>query len=107
MPLLLGMPGPIDRAKLLSMATKIGVGESTRFLSKNAGFFAKLAAPGGWTGQKFLEECATVAMKPESLIEGLHVFTFNQIAATEAWRQQLLAELQLAPGPRGRRCGQI
>ena len=30
MPLLLGMPGPVDRAKLLSMATKIGVGESTR-----------------------------------------------------------------------------
>ncbi len=91
MPLLLGMPGPIDRAKLLTMATKIGVGESTRFLSKNAGFFAKLAAPGGWTGQKFLEECATAAMKPESLVEGLHVFTFNQIAATEEWRQELLA----------------
>ena len=35
-PVLLGMPGPIDRAKLLTMATKIGVGESTRFLSKNA-----------------------------------------------------------------------
>ena len=61
MPLLLGMPGPIDRTKLLSMATKIGVGESTRFLAKNKGFFARLAAPGGWTGQKFLEECATVA----------------------------------------------
>jgi len=92
-PVLLGMPGPIDRAKLLSMATKIGVGESTRFLSKNAGFFAKLAAPGGWTGQKFLEKCAITAMKPESLVEGLHVFTFNQIAATEEWRQQLLAEV--------------
>ena len=37
MPLLLGMPGPIDRAKLLTMATKIGVGESTRFLAKNKG----------------------------------------------------------------------
>ena len=92
-PVLLGMPGPIDRAKLLSMATKIGVGESTRFLSKNAGFFAKLAAPGGWTGQKFLESCSTVAMKPESLVEGLHIFTFNQIAATEEWRQQVLADL--------------
>ena len=92
-PVLLGLPGPIDRAKLLSMATKIGVGESTRFLSKNAGFFAKLAAPGGWTGQKFLEEVATTAMKPESLIEGLHVFTFNQIAATEDWRQELLAKI--------------
>src|SRR6195952_4088467 len=93
MPLLLGMPGPIDRTKLLSMATKIGVGEATRFLSKNAGFFAKLAAPGGWTGQRFLEEVATVAMKPESLIEGLHIFTFNQIAATEEWRQEMLSSL--------------
>ena len=92
-PVLLGMPGPIDRAKLLSMATKIGVGESTRFLSKNAGFFAKLAAPGGWTGQKFLEEVATTAMKPQSLIEGLHIFTFNQIAATEEWRQEMLSSL--------------
>jgi methylenetetrahydrofolate reductase (NADPH) len=92
-PVLLGMPGPIDRAKLVSMATKIGVGESTRFLTKNASFFAKLAAPGGWTGQKFLEDCSTVAMKPESLIEGLHVFTFNQIAATEEWRQRLLTEV--------------
>ena len=46
MPLLLGMPGPIDRTKLLTMATKIGVGESTRFLAKNKGTFARLAAPG-------------------------------------------------------------
>jgi methylenetetrahydrofolate reductase (NADPH) len=92
-PLLLGLPGPIDRAKLLTMAGKIGVGESTRFLTKNAGFFARLAAPGGWTGQKFLEDCAPVAMKPESLVEGLHVFTFNQVAETEAWRQNLLTQL--------------
>ncbi|MCW2847315.1 MAG: 5,10-methylenetetrahydrofolate reductase [Marmoricola sp.] len=92
-PLLLGLPGPIDRAKLLTMAGKIGVGESTRFLTKNAGFFAKLAAPGGWTGQKFLEECATVAMKPESFVEGLHVFTFNQVQQTEDWRQELLTRL--------------
>ncbi len=92
-PLLLGMPGPIDRTKLLSMATKIGVGESTRFLAKNKGTFARLAAPGGWTGQRFLEECAGVAAKPEALIEGLHVFTFNQIAETEAWRQEMLEQL--------------
>jgi methylenetetrahydrofolate reductase (NADPH) len=93
MPLLLGMPGPIDRAKLLSMATKIGVGESTRFLAKNKGTFARLAAPGGWTGQKFLEDCASVAAKPESLVEGLHIFTFNQVAETEAWRQELLEKV--------------
>ena len=93
MPLLLGMPGPIDRAKLLTMATKIGVGESTRFLAKHKSTFARLAAPGGFTGQRFLEECADVASRPESLIEGLHIFTFNQIEQTEAWRQELLAGL--------------
>ncbi len=89
-PLLLGMPGPIDRTKLLAMATKIGVGESSRFLVKHKSTLARLAAPGGFTGQKFLEDCAGVASKPESLIEGLHIFTFNQIAETEAWRQDLL-----------------
>jgi methylenetetrahydrofolate reductase (NADPH) len=93
MPMLLGIPGPIDRTKLLAMATKIGVGESTRFLAKNKSTFARLAAPGGFTGQRFLEECAMVAARPESLIEGLHIFTFNQIAETEAWRQELLGRL--------------
>jgi methylenetetrahydrofolate reductase (NADPH) len=92
-PLLLGMPGPIDRAKLLAMATKIGVGESTRFLAKHKSTFARLAAPGGFTGERFLEECASVAAQPESLIEGLHIFTFNQIAQTEEWRQELLARV--------------
>ena len=93
MPLLLGMPGPIDRAKLLTMATKIGVGESTRFLAKNKGTFMRLAAPGGFTGETFLRDCAPVAAKPENFVEGLHVFTFNQVAETEAWRQDLLARL--------------
>jgi methylenetetrahydrofolate reductase (NADPH) len=93
MPLLLGMPGPIERTKLLAMATKIGVGESTRFLAKHKGTFARLAAPGGFTGESFLEKCAPALAPPEALVEGLHVFTFNQIAETEQWRTQLLERL--------------
>ncbi|CUR58679.1 Methylenetetrahydrofolate reductase [metagenome] len=93
MPLLLGMPGPIDRAKLLGMAGKIGVGESTKFLSKNKGLFARLAAPGGFTGERFLEQCAPALGKPGALVEGLHVFTFNQIEATENWRTSMIDRL--------------
>jgi methylenetetrahydrofolate reductase (NADPH) len=89
MPLLLGIPGPVDRAKLLSMAGKIGVGESTRFLNKHKGTFARLAAPGGFTGEKFLQKCATELAAPELGLEGLHVFTFNQVEATEKWRRDL------------------
>jgi methylenetetrahydrofolate reductase (NADPH) len=94
MPLLLGIPGPVDRTKLLSMATKIGVGESTRFLAKHKGTFARLAAPGGFTGERFLEKCAPTLGEPTALVEGLHVFTFNQIAETEAWRRNLLNRLR-------------
>lgn len=93
MPLLLGIPGPVDRAKLLAMATRIGVGESTRFLVKHRGTLARLATPGGFTGERFLEKCAPALGEPGALVEGLHVFTFNQVAETEAWRVELLASL--------------
>jgi len=94
MPLLLGLPGPVERTKLLAMATKIGVGESTRFLVKHKGTLARLAAPGGFTGERFLEQCAPGLAAPDAGVEGLHVFTFNQIAATEAWREDLLRRLR-------------
>jgi methylenetetrahydrofolate reductase (NADPH) len=90
MPLLLGVPGPVDRTKLLAMATKIGVGASTRFLGKHKGTFARLAAPGGLTGERVLAKLAPTLSPPEMLVEGLHVFTFNQVAATEEWRRGLL-----------------
>ncbi|HEY3016639.1 MAG TPA: methylenetetrahydrofolate reductase [Nocardioides sp.] len=94
MPLLLGLPGPVERTKLLAMATRIGVGESTRFLAKHKGTFARLAAPGGFTGERFLEKCAPALGKPGALVDGLHVFTFNQIAETEAWRVDLIERLK-------------
>ena len=70
--------------------TKIGVGESTRFLVKHKGTFARLAAPGGFTGERFLREVRRRRWPARrSLVEGLHVFTFNQVAETEAWRRDL------------------
>ena len=93
MPLLLGMPGPIDRAKLLATATKIGVGESTRFLTKHRGTFVRLAAPGGFTGERFLAQCAPSLSTEDARAEGVHVFTFNQIAETEVWRTRVMEQL--------------
>ncbi|HET7387985.1 MAG TPA: methylenetetrahydrofolate reductase [Nocardioidaceae bacterium] len=93
LPVLLGVPGPVERAKLLSMATRIGVGDSTRFLIKHKGTLARLAAPGGFTGERFLEQCASVLSRPGSLVAGLHVYTFNQVAETEQWRRAYLARL--------------
>lgn len=93
LPLLLGVPGPVDRAKLLGMATKIGVGDSTRFLVKQRGLMTRLVAPGGFTGESFVAKCAATVGEPEAHVEGLHVYTFNQVAETEAWRQDWLRRL--------------
>jgi methylenetetrahydrofolate reductase (NADH) len=90
LPVLIGLPGPVERAKLLNMATKIGVGQSVKFLKTHAGKFAKIAAPGGYSPEKFLQKSVRYLGDPELGVTGLHLFTFNQVAETEAWRQSLL-----------------
>lgn len=94
LPVWLGLPGPVDRTKLLSMATKIGVGDSTRFLVKHKGAMLRLAAPGGFTGERFLEQCAPALARPDAGVIGLHLFTFNQVEQTEQWRRSLLDRLE-------------
>ncbi len=94
LPVWLGLPGPAERAKLLTMATKIGVGDSTRFLLKHKRAMLRLAAPGGFTGERFLEQCRPALARPGAGVAGLHVFTFNQIAETEQWRRSFLDRLQ-------------
>ncbi|MBD8868171.1 methylenetetrahydrofolate reductase [Nocardioides sp. MJB4] len=93
MPLLLGLPGPVDPARLLAVATRIGVGESTRFLLKHRRTLSRLTTPGGFTGERFLLDCAPALTRPDAAVVGLHVFTFNQVAETEAWRRDLVARL--------------
>jgi methylenetetrahydrofolate reductase (NADPH) len=94
LPVWLGLPGPVERTKLVSMATRIGVGDSTRFLVKHKGAMLRLAAPGGFTGERFLEQCAPALARPGAGVTGLHVFTFNQVAEAERWRGTFLARLE-------------
>jgi len=90
LPVLVGMPGPVERAKLLTMATRIGVGESTRFLAKNVSIFTRIAAPGGWRPARLLDQLAPMLADPAAAAVGLHLYTFNQVAETERWRHELL-----------------
>ncbi|UXY25659.1 5,10-methylenetetrahydrofolate reductase [Streptomyces sp. HUAS TT20] len=93
LPVHVGVAGPVQRAKLLSMATKIGVGESTRFLTRHASWFLRFATPGGYVPERFLERGADALTAPSAGVAGLHVFTFNQVAETERWRRALLDRL--------------
>lgn len=93
LPVYVGVAGPVQRAKLLSMATKIGVGESTRFLTKHASWFLRFAAPGGYSPERLLARSEGVLTGTSAGVAGLHLFTFNQIAETEAWRRAVLERL--------------
>ncbi|MFM9450481.1 methylenetetrahydrofolate reductase [Streptomyces europaeiscabiei] len=93
LPVHVGVAGPVQRAKLLSMATKIGVGESTRFLTKHPSWFLRFATPGGYAPERLLTRTGEALTAPASGVAGLHLFTFNQIAETEAWRRALLERL--------------
>lgn len=93
LPVYIGVAGPVQRTKLLAMATKIGVGESTRFLTKHASWFLRFAAPGGYAPEKLLTRAAPALTAPSAAVAGLHLFTFNQIAETERWRRALLDRL--------------
>ncbi|HET9658447.1 MAG TPA: methylenetetrahydrofolate reductase [Kineosporiaceae bacterium] len=90
LPIQLGIAGPVERTKLLSMATKVGVGQSTKFLTDHASWFARIFAP-GYSPEHLLGKVSREAGGPGYALAGLHVFTFNQVAETEAWRQELIA----------------
>jgi methylenetetrahydrofolate reductase (NADPH) len=88
LPVRLGVPGEVDRGRLIRMGARLGVGASLRFASKQGGTIARLIAPGGYDP---LHVVGALAPDAERLgIEGLHVFTFNSVAETVAWRDALL-----------------
>jgi methylenetetrahydrofolate reductase (NADPH) len=90
----IGVPGVADPQKLLSIAARIGVKDARRFLAKNVRFVTGLARSGGFykpTG--FVEDLAPLLADPAAGVSGLHLYTFNAVEATEAWRRSMLEKL--------------
>jgi methylenetetrahydrofolate reductase (NADPH) len=93
LPLYIGIPGVIERHKLLAIALRIGLGDSTRFLKKNSGFWSRLAGPSRFTPDTLIGGLTDILGDPQLAIAGLHINTFNQVKATEAWRMDWLNAL--------------
>ena len=93
LPLYVGLAGPVERAKLLRMAAKAGASESARFLAGHLEWFLRFGTPGGYSPERLLGRLGPALTTPAAAVEGLHLFTFNQVQQTEQWRQALLARL--------------
>ena len=91
LPVYVGVPGAVDRKKLLRVSLKVGVGDSVRFLRKQTGLVGMLLKPGGYSPDELVERLAPHAGDEHYDIAGLHLYTFNQVRSTEQWRQRMLA----------------
>ncbi len=99
LPVHLGVPGVAERAKLLRIALKIGVGQSARFLKSNLGLVGRMMVPGGYSPDELLLALAAYFDTPPFNIEGVHFYTFNQIESTEKWRAAMLAKIDEGKDP--------
>lgn len=88
LPIHIGLPGVVDRSRLLKISLRVGLGDSVRFLRKQSQVATKMA--GGYRPDELMEELGDLVLAPGG-IAGWHIFTFNEVERTEQWRQELLA----------------
>lgn len=94
LPVHLGTPGVADMRRLMAVATRIGIADSVRYLKKNRHLVGRLLTPGRFGPDALLHGMAPVVVDARARIELLHLFTFNQVAATVEWQRRMLEELE-------------
>jgi methylenetetrahydrofolate reductase (NADPH) len=85
LPILVGVPGVVDRRKLLELSARVGVGASTRYLRNNLTLARLLVRRSTYRPDRLIDRLGAPVTAGLG-VAGLHIFTFNQLAATSAWR---------------------
>jgi methylenetetrahydrofolate reductase (NADPH) len=94
LPVRVGLPGAVSRAKLARISASVGLGQSARFLAKQNDLLWRFFLPGGYQPDRLVRGLATALPADDHNLVGFHFFTFNEVAQTEAWRQRLLSRLR-------------
>jgi methylenetetrahydrofolate reductase (NADPH) len=87
MPIQLGISGVVDKTKLMTMGVRLGIGQSLSYLKKNKAAVAKMLTATSYDPNDLLIPLSDDMV--DMNVTGLHVFTFNQVGATDAWRRQV------------------
>jgi methylenetetrahydrofolate reductase (NADPH) len=91
LPLHLGLAAPMQVTKLLRLGPQIGVGASVRYLAKQHGFIGNVLKGGAYQPESLLLQMGDAVTSPELGIEGLHLFSFNQVEETVQWQRNITA----------------
>lgn len=94
LPVYVGVPGPTATRQLLRVSRRVGVGQSMRFLAHHRGEMLRVAQPGTWRPDRLLDGLAPHLADSRLGLQGLHLYTFNDVAGAERWRQATLSSLR-------------
>lgn len=93
LPLRVGLAAPLNTRKLLELSLKIGVGSSVRYLSKQNGVVSNLVFSRDYEPELLLANIGSKRSFDDLNIEGVHLFSFNQIARTMRWQHGVVGEV--------------
>jgi methylenetetrahydrofolate reductase (NADH) len=85
LPLHVGIPGIVRRARLLELSFRLGVGSSVRFLCKHDGLSGRLLRRSVYRPDGLIDGLGPVMNEPDLSIAGYHFFTFNELAHLARW----------------------
>jgi len=97
LPVVVGLPGVVERRKLAEISLQTGVGASLRYLRKNRRQLTALLRGRHYDPTGLARAVAGRLEEAGLAAAGAHLFTFNQLGPTSAWVQSLAG----APGPGG------
>ena len=93
LPVWVGLPGVIERGRLLRTSLRIGVGDSLRFLRKKSQVAAELMKSSIYSPDKLVKNISEYRDIADSNLVGYHIFCFNQIETSEKWRSETISKL--------------
>ena len=94
LPVWVGLPGVIERGRLLKTSLRIGVGDSLRFLRKKSQVATELMKSSIYNPDDLVRDITEQIDINDSKLAGYHIYCFNQIETTEKWRTERISALR-------------
>lgn len=94
LPVLVGIPGMVDRRRLLEVSMRVGVGPSLRYLRKQR--LRNVFRLSGSSTERLYDAIAPHLGDLELNLSGFHYFTFNRLVETWRWHESKRAASMMA-----------
>lgn len=94
LPVWVGLPGVIERGRLLRTSLRIGVGDSLRFLRKKTQVASELMKSSTYYPDRLVTDISEYEKINQTNLAGYHIYCFNQIEISENWRNEKITSLR-------------